>query len=86
MVFPAYPIGEDRHQERSAAVPKDAMGALVVRDMIDPVVNVSGDAGRALGDVLADTSRRRAMRGAIHKLGPTDGAERVAVVLRGLGE
>lgn len=80
-VFMPYPYHKDEHQ-RANAQPLVAAGAAeVLTDLIDPAANAKG-AGATLVALMTSQSRRDEMRKACASLGPVDGAERVARVVR----
>lgn len=75
-----YPHHKDQHQKFNAAPVVDAGGALLGTDLIDPAANLREN-GPALVSLLSDPSRREAMRVNLEKLGPADGATRIARAL-----
>ncbi len=79
-IFLPYPYHRDEHQRANAMPLEKAGGAVVLTDFIDPARNAA-EAGRLLVDLMRDDTRRRAMRAAFERLGPADGAERIARVL-----
>lgn len=79
-VFMPYPYHRDQHQLHNAQVLVDAGAAVIFADRIDADKNHVAHHG-ALGDLLADPHRREKMRQAQEKLGPPDGAPRVAQLL-----
>jgi UDP-N-acetylglucosamine:LPS N-acetylglucosamine transferase len=81
-VFMPYPYHADDHQKLNALPLERAGGAVVVTDHVDPDANLQG-AGRALAARLGDAPARAAMRQALERLGPVDGAARVAAALVG---
>lgn len=79
-VFLPYPYHRDQHQKHNARVLAEAGGALVVTDHIDAATN-QFDAGGTIAELLRMPERRDAMRAALERLGPADGAAQVAEVL-----
>jgi len=79
-IFLPYPYHQDEHQRANARPLEQAGGALVVTDLIDPQANATAPdgAGMRLMGLLRDQTERARMRACLHKLGPADGAERVA--------
>lgn len=75
-----YPHHKDQHQKFNAAPVVNAGGALLGRDHIDPAANLREN-GAALESLLSDESRRATMRMNLEKLGPADGATRIARAL-----
>ena len=75
-----YPHHKDQHQKFNAAPVLDAGGALLGRDHIDPAANLREN-GAALESLLSDEPRRAVMRVNLEKLGPADGATRIARAL-----
>jgi UDP-N-acetylglucosamine--N-acetylmuramyl-(pentapeptide) pyrophosphoryl-undecaprenol N-acetylglucosamine transferase len=76
-VFMPYPYHKDQHQRVNAKTLVAAGGAIVHTDHIDPAKN-SADVGGKLSELLRERGQVQAMRDALKKLGPADGAERVA--------
>jgi len=77
-----YPYHRDQHQRFNAIPLERAGGAVIASDRIDEAANAAG-AGRVLAELLASPTRRHAMRAALARLGPADGAERIAAALLG---
>lgn len=75
-----YPFHRDRHQRFNAQPLVDAGGAAIATDLVNPARNLE-TAGPVLRSLLADASRRAAMRAALLRLGPADGADRAAKAL-----
>ena len=75
-----YPHHKDQHQKFNAAPLVDAGGALLGRDHIDAATNLRENGG-TLESLLSDEPRRAAMRVNLEKLGPADGATRIARAL-----
>lgn len=76
-VFMPYPYHKDQHQRVNAKTLVAAGGAIVHTDHIDPAKNIA-DVGAKLSELLRERGQVQAMREALKKLGPADGAERVA--------
>ncbi|HLP83043.1 MAG TPA: glycosyltransferase, partial [Phycisphaerales bacterium] len=76
-IFMPYPYHKDQHQKINAKTLVAAGGAVVHTDHIDAATNVK-DAGAAMAILLRDQAKIGAMRASLDKLGPADGAERVA--------
>ena len=79
-VFLPYPYHKDEHQRFNARPLEQAGGAVIVRDRIDETANAA-DAGKVVLDLMGNATRRAAMRNALFKLGPADGARRIAEIL-----
>lgn len=79
-IFLPYPHHKDEHQRRNAAPLVEAGGAVVERDLIDPMRNLEGP-GAAIAALLRHARRREAMRQGLRRLPPADGAARVAEAL-----
>lgn len=79
-LFMPYPYHRDQHQKRNAQALVDAGGALIIDDLIDPDANIRANLDPFAG-LLKSASARAAMRGALEKLGPADGAERAALAV-----
>ena len=75
-----YPHHKDEHQKFNATPLVHAGGALLGRDLIDPAANLRQN-GAPLETLLSDEPRRAAMRVNLEKLGPADGATRIAQAL-----
>lgn len=82
-LFLPYPFHKDEHQRRNASPLVDAGGSAMTRDLVDPDKNITGRAGRLLGELMRDDAKRGSMRVALAKLGGADGAGRTAQVVRG---
>lgn len=78
--FLPYPYHKDQHQRFNAAALVDAGAALLLDDLIDPRANLHRH-GPALARLLNDPSARADMLAALSRLGPADGADRVARAL-----
>ena len=78
-VFLPYPFHKDDHQRLNAEVLEQAGGALVLTDRVEVSANAANIA--AIGDLLADATRREGMKSALERLGPADGAARIAAAL-----
>jgi UDP-N-acetylglucosamine:LPS N-acetylglucosamine transferase len=79
-LFLPYPYHKDQHQRFNAAPLVDAGGAVLADDLIDPARNVAG-AGKTLLELMASPDRRSSLRAALTRLGPADGADRIAAAL-----
>lgn len=79
-LFMPYPFHADEHQRLNARILEQAGAAVIVRDMIDPVQN-RADTAQFIRALLHDDDGRASMRAALDRLGPADGAERVAAAL-----
>ncbi len=75
-----YPYHNDEHQKFNAAPLSECDGAVVRKDWIDPELNLEHN-GSELEALLTDPARRAAMRANLEKLGPADGATRIAQAL-----
>jgi UDP-N-acetylglucosamine--N-acetylmuramyl-(pentapeptide) pyrophosphoryl-undecaprenol N-acetylglucosamine transferase len=84
-VFLPYPHHKDQHQKFNAQPLVDAGGAILAMDKIEPHANLEGEAGRAVLSILAQSTRRDAMRQALANLGPANGAACVAAEILKLG-
>lgn len=80
-VFMPYPYHKDQHQRVNAKALVEAGGAVLATDAIDAKANVQGEAGRAISRLLRDDGARQGLRDGLAKLGPADGAQRVAAML-----
>lgn len=80
-VFMPYPYHKDQHQRVNAKALVEAGGAVLATDAIDAKANVKGEAGRAISGLLRDDAARAGLRDGLAKLGPADGAQRVAAML-----
>ena len=76
-IFMPYPYHRDQHQRQNALPLENAGGATIVEDRIEVSENLAG-AGRVLGSLMADGSRREGMREKLRELGPADGAGALA--------
>lgn len=76
MLLP-YPHHRDQHQKYNARVLEHAGGVVVVTDHVDTRLNVERN-GAALLELLKAGTARATMRAALERLGPADGAERIA--------
>lgn len=81
-VFLPYPYHRDQHQRFNAGPLERAGGALIVEDLIDAARNVA-EAGELVMALVHDAPARLAMRGALERLGPVDGAAMLASALLG---
>ena len=79
-VFLPYPYHKDQHQRFNALPLEQAGGAMIAEDKIDEQANLPG-AGRVIAHLMADAGARAEMRAALQRLGPVDGAARVARLL-----
>lgn len=79
-LFLPYPYHADNHQARNAAVLTEAGAALIATDRVDPGANLES-AGPVLTELVGSAERRAAMRSALERLGPADGALRAARVI-----
>lgn len=77
-----YPHHKDEHQKHNAAPLVECGGAVLGKDLIDPARNVARN-GPELRAILSDAPRRAEMRANLGKLGPANGAERIAKALLG---
>lgn len=82
-VFLPYPFHRDQHQRANAAPLVSAGAAVVCDDLVSAEANLPV-AGAVIADLLTDGARREGMRQSAERLGPADGAERVARALLGL--
>jgi len=82
-LFLPYPYHRDQHQKHNARVLIDAGGAALLADHIDPDANARAHTPR-LRALLVDTAPVDQMHAALRRLGPADGAERVAAALMNL--
>ncbi|MEX0654323.1 MAG: glycosyltransferase [Phycisphaeraceae bacterium] len=80
-VFLPYPYHKDEHQRLNAQPMADAGGAVVVRDAVEPAANVAALAP-LLEPLLADDAKRAAMREALDRDPPPDGADAVTAWIR----
>ncbi len=79
-VFLPYPYHKDQHQKRNAEPLVRAGAAIVLDDLIDPAKNLAQHAG-VLTALLGDSARFAALAEPAARLGPADGAARVAAAL-----
>jgi UDP-N-acetylglucosamine--N-acetylmuramyl-(pentapeptide) pyrophosphoryl-undecaprenol N-acetylglucosamine transferase len=79
-LFLPYPFHRDQHQRSNAQPLVDAGGAAIATDLVDPARNLE-TAGPVLRALASDPTRRAAMRAALLRLGPADGADRAAMAL-----
>jgi UDP-N-acetylglucosamine--N-acetylmuramyl-(pentapeptide) pyrophosphoryl-undecaprenol N-acetylglucosamine transferase len=79
-LFMPNPYHKDRHQRHNAARLEQAGAARIVEDKIDAAANAAL-AGRELAELLTNTKLRHAMKSALARLGPADGAAQIASVL-----
>lgn len=79
-IFMPYPHHRDQHQRKNAEALGE--GCVIVRDRIVPQGNLGGEAGERLKALMSDEGGRGRMRSALERLGPTDGAARVASALK----
>jgi UDP-N-acetylglucosamine--N-acetylmuramyl-(pentapeptide) pyrophosphoryl-undecaprenol N-acetylglucosamine transferase len=79
-LFLPYPYHADQHQKHNAAPLVEAGGALIAEDLIDEARNAP-EAGRLILDLMHSRARRDTMRAALARLGPADGASRIAALL-----
>lgn len=77
--FP-YPYHADQHQRFNVEPLRSVGAAVVITDRIDPAQTLA-QSGAELASLLSDATARRAMRDAIERLGPADGAEQAAKFL-----
>ncbi len=76
-LFMPNPYHKDQHQKHNATRLVRAGAAQMVDDRIQATANAAL-AGKALRELLADADARREMRESLKKLGPADGAGRIA--------
>jgi UDP-N-acetylglucosamine:LPS N-acetylglucosamine transferase len=79
-VFMPYPFHKDEHQRFNAAVLEEAGGARIVRDQVEAKLNLEA-IGPVLRSLIESSEIRRQMWAALEKLGPADGAARIAQAL-----
>lgn len=77
-VFMPYPYHKDEHQRFNAMPLVDVGAAVVAKDRIDPAANLN-DAGSTIAGLLSDPESIVPLRRAYERLGPADGARRVAI-------
>ncbi len=82
-IFMPYPYHRDQHQRFNARPLEVAGGAIITTDHIDESLNTSADgsAGDHVLKLVRDPARLAAMRHALEKLGPSDGAAQIADIL-----
>lgn len=76
-VFMPYPYHKDEHQRFNAMPIVEATASLLVKDHIDARKNVA-DAGNTLKRLLNDRDSIAALKRGYDRLGPADGAFRIA--------
>lgn len=81
-VFMPYPHHKDQHQKFNAMPLVQVQGAVLLEDRIDPAANAAPLATTLTG-LVRNPTRLAAMRAALEKLGPADGARAVAEILIG---
>jgi UDP-N-acetylglucosamine--N-acetylmuramyl-(pentapeptide) pyrophosphoryl-undecaprenol N-acetylglucosamine transferase len=79
-LFMPYPYHKDQHQRLNVARLVEAGAGIVCEDQVDRDSNINRN-GAALLALVTDVEKRAAMREALIKLGPADGASRVAETL-----
>ncbi len=79
-LFLPYPHHRDRHQHRNAQPMADLGGAVIEPDAVEPAANLRR-AGRTLGALLRDDTRRRAMRERLRACPAPDAARTIARLL-----
>jgi len=79
-LFLPYPHHKDEHQRFNAMSLEESGGARIARDQIDPARNLD-NVGPVLLSVIESAEQRRQMRASLEKLGPADGAARIAEAL-----
>lgn len=79
-LFMPYPFHADEHQRFNALPVEEAGGCRIVRDQIDPNKNFDS-IGPVLRSLLDSTELRKQMWAGLEKLGPADGAQRIAASL-----
>ncbi len=77
-IFLPYPYHKDQHQVANAKPLEVCGGAVIVTDRIDPKLTLADGASAVIEGLLADGTKRAAMRQALIGLGPVDGALQVA--------
>jgi len=82
-VFMPYPYHRDQHQRFNAQPLEAAGGAIIATDHIDETLNASGEEspGAHVLKLLGSPQILREMRQALEKLGPADGASKIAEIL-----
>jgi UDP-N-acetylglucosamine--N-acetylmuramyl-(pentapeptide) pyrophosphoryl-undecaprenol N-acetylglucosamine transferase len=81
-LFLPYPYHRDRHQANNARPLAETGGAMIVEDRIDAKANVR-EAGEALTTLMAEETRRSAMRARLLARRPADTAAAIADLLLG---
>lgn len=79
-VFLPYPYHRDQHQRHNALALEEVGGAVIVEDLIDEERNAAG-AGKVILRIIRDLGERQRMAAALRRLGPADGAARIAGML-----
>jgi UDP-N-acetylglucosamine:LPS N-acetylglucosamine transferase len=82
-VFMPYPFHKDEHQRANAIPLVEAGAGVLVRDAIEPAANLES-AGPGLLALLRDGAARERLRAGLARLGPANGAERVAREIGGM--
>lgn len=82
-IFMPYPYHKDQHQKANAMPLVDCGGAVLLEDRIDAAANAAPLATTLVG-FIRNPARLVTMRAAFEKLGPADGAARVAAALLGV--
>jgi UDP-N-acetylglucosamine:LPS N-acetylglucosamine transferase len=82
-VFMPYPYHRDQHQRFNALPLEAAGGAIIATDHIDESLNASGEgsAGMHVLKLMGERDRLLSMRRALEKIGPADGASKIAGLL-----
>lgn len=80
-VFMPYPYHKDQHQRVNAKALVECGGAILAGDAIDAGANAQGEPGRAVSMLMRDDGARERLREGLARLGPADGAQRVAALL-----
>ena len=76
-VFLPYPYHADQHQKLNAAALVDAGAAAITTDHIDAARNMA-ESGPVIMRLLGGADERARLRTALERLGPADGARRIA--------
>jgi UDP-N-acetylglucosamine--N-acetylmuramyl-(pentapeptide) pyrophosphoryl-undecaprenol N-acetylglucosamine transferase len=79
-VFLPYPYHKDQHQRFNALPLERVGGAVIVTDRIAEEQNVA-EAGKVIAELMSSAGKRGQMRAALVRLGPADGARRIAEML-----
>jgi UDP-N-acetylglucosamine--N-acetylmuramyl-(pentapeptide) pyrophosphoryl-undecaprenol N-acetylglucosamine transferase len=82
-LFMPYPFHADEHQRRNVSALVQRGAAVVVKDHIEPQLNIR-DAGTALFEILNSAVARARMKQELASLGDTDGAAAVASAARAM--